>query len=228
MSARASLVVAFAALALIAAGQVLAGAWPREPGGGFVSARTDLETTSTGPELSFSLYGEYGLTRRITLVGQFSNSDQPFTPSRAAAGFTFALSGPDAVNRFAVGLGVSTPPDLAGVMTQTRLETSLHWGRGFESRFGGGWVTATARVLFARDEDDPITDFYGLIGLRPAEGWMTMLSASRYEDEQGVYYKVSPSVGFEVRDRLWVVPSLMQELSDDRSTGVGLALWFSF
>ena len=57
---------------------------------------------------------------------------------------------------------------------------------------------------------------------------MTMLSASRYEDKQGVYYKVSPSVGFEVRDQLWVVPSLIQELSDDRSTGVGLSLWFSF
>ncbi len=217
-----------AALAFAAAQSALAGAWPREPGGGFVSARSDLETTATGSALSFSLYGEYGLTRRLTLVGQFSNADQPFTPSRAAAGVTFALSPPEAVNRFAVGLGVSTPPDLVGVMTQTRIETSLHWGRGFESRFGGGWMTATARVLFARDEDDPITDLHGLVGLRPAEGWMTMLSASRYEDAKGVYYKVSPSVGFELRDRLWIVPSLSQELSDDRSTGVGAALWFSF
>lgn len=232
MSARVSPTVASGALAaaltLALAQPAQAGAWPREPGGGFVSVRTDIETTASGPATSFSLYGEYGLTRRLTLVGQFSNADQPFTPSRAAAGFTFALSGPDAKNRFAIGLGVSAPPDLAGAMTQPRLETSLHWGRGFESRFGGGWMTATARVLFARDEAEPITDLYGLIGLRPAEGVMTMLSASRYEDAEGVYYKISPSVGFELRDRLWLVPSLTQEMSHDRSTGVGVAVWFSF
>ena len=219
--------LAAAALALVA-DPAQSGAWPREPGGGFVSARADLETTHSGPAASFGLYGEYGLTRRLTLVGQFSNSDQPFTVSRAAIGLTFALSPLDAVNRFAIGLGVSTPPDLVGVMTQTRLETSLHWGRGFESRFGGGWVTATARLLFARDEAKPITDFYGLVGLRPAEGWMTMLSASRFEDGEGVYYKVSPSVGYELRDELWIVPNLSQELTDDRSTSVGVSIWFSF
>lgn len=217
-----------AAALTIAAGSAHAGAWPREPGDGFVSARADAETTDSGQSLSGSFYGEYGLTRRITLVGQFSSSDQPSTVSRAGAGINFALSPDDAVNRFAIGLGVSTPVDLVGVMTQTRLETALHWGRGFESRFGGGWATATVRVLFARDEDRPITDVYGLVGLRPAEGWMTMLSASRYEDGEGVYYKVSPSAGYELRDKLWLVPSLSQEFSDDHSTSVGVAVWFSF
>ncbi len=232
MPARASTDLAPAALVaavtLAAAASAEAGAWPREPGGGFLSLRADYETSRDGPAPSASLYGEYGLTRRLTLVGQLSNADQPFTVSRAAVGVSFALSSDDAVNRFAVGLGVSTPPDLEGVMTETRLETALHWGRGFDSPLGGGWATATVRVLFARDEYRPITDLSGLIGLRPAEGWMTMLSASRYEDEKGVYYKVSPSVGYELRDSLWVVPSLTQELSEDLSTGVGLALWFSF
>ena len=115
-----------------------------------------------------------------------------------------------------------------GAMTTARLETGVHWGRGFESRWGGGWATASAKLLFARDEKKPITDLYALVGLRPAEGWMAMLSASRYEDGTGVYWKLSPSYGYELRDELWIVPNLTQELSDDRSTSVGLSLWFSF
>ncbi len=205
-----------------------AGAWPREPGGVFFSVRTDFERSRDGGDLSGSLYGEYDLSKRVTLVGQISNSDEPWTLSRASTAVNIALGRLDAANRFAVSLGVSSPPSLMGAMTGVRLETAVHWGCGFESRWGGGWATATARVLFARDEARPITDLSALVGLRPADRWMTMLSASRYADEDGVYWKVSPSYGYELRDELWIVPNLTQELSDDRSTSVGLSLWFSF
>ena len=217
-----------AAALVLCAAPAHPGAWPREPGGGFLSLGTDIGTTRGGPEISGALYGEYGLTPRVTLIGQVSNSDEPWTPSRAGAAVNFALGPLDAPNRFAVSLGVSSPPTLTGAMTGARLETAFHWGRGFESRWGGGWATATARVLFALDEPRPITDLYALVGLRPAEGRMAMFSASRYQDAEGVYWKVSPSYGYELRPELWIVPNLTQELSDDRSTSVGVALWFSF
>lgn len=51
----------------------LAGAWPREPGGVFLSLKSEYETDSG--EFRTSVYGELGLTRRITLG--FEASDGP-------------------------------------------------------------------------------------------------------------------------------------------------------
>jgi hypothetical protein len=211
-----------------AAGPAAAGAWPRAPGEVFLALRADVERGDGGSDTDASAYGEYGLSRRITLFGQFSSADDPWTPSRAASGARFALGGADAANRFAISLGVSAPPDLTGAMTSARFEAGLHWGRGFESRWGDGWVTASARLLYGRDTRRPITDLYALAGLRPAEGWTAMLSASRYKDGHGVYWKLSPAVGYELRPDVWLVPNLTQELSDDRSTSLGLSLWLSF
>ncbi|MBP7003671.1 hypothetical protein [Amaricoccus sp.] len=221
-------VPALAAVLLVLAGPAAAGAWPRAPGEVFLSFRGEVETSDGGPQTNASVYGEYGLTRRITLIAQFDNADDPWTPRRFGTGVQFALSGPDAVNRYAIGFGVSTPPDVMGAMTSTRGELSLSWGRGFDSRWGGGWATATARLIYGRDTSRPITDLYGLVGLRPAEGRMAMLSASRYADDDGTYWKISPSLGYRLRGETWLVPSLTQELSDDRSTAVGLALWITF
>jgi hypothetical protein len=210
------------------AGAALAGAWPREPGGVFLSQRFDYDRSWREQEVSAAIYAEYGLTRRLTLIGQLSNEDEAFTVSRSGVALNVALGPLDAANRFAVSLGVSTPPSVMGVMTERRIETGLYWGRGFESRWGGGWATATAKALFARDEEDPITDLSALVGVRPRDGWMAMLSTSRYRDAGGIYTKVTSSLGYEVRDRLWLVPSVTQEVTDDRSTGVGVAVWFSF
>ena len=210
------------------AGGSLAGAWPREPGGAFVSQRFDHERSGRDGQTSAAIYGEYGLTRRVTLVGQLSNEDEPFTVSRSGFALNLALGRLDAVHRFAVSLGVSTPPTMLGAMTERRIETGFYWGRGFESRWGGGWATATAKVLFARDQERPITDLSALVGVRPREGWMVMLGGGRYRDDQGTYDKLTSSLGYEVRERLWVVPSVTQEFTDDRTTGVGVAIWFSF
>ena len=217
-----------ALLALGGGGRAVAGAWPRAPGEVFLSLGAEMEKTGPERDLDASVYGEYGLTDRLTLVGQFTTADQPWTPSRASTALRFALTGPDAVNRFAVSLGVSSPPDLMGAMMGARLEAGVAWGRGFESRWGGGWATATARVMLARDSRQPITDLYGLVGLRPAERWMTMLALGRYADDQGVYWKLTPSVGYELRKGVQIVPSVTQELTDDRSTSLGLSLWLTF
>jgi hypothetical protein len=223
---------AAAALALLAtlagAGPAAPSAWPREVGGYFLSLRTDATNGPDGWSPSVSIYGEYGLTPRITLVAQASNDDEPWTATRAGTSIRFALSPLDATHRFAVSLGVSSPPTMLGMMTETRLEAAVHYGRGFDSRWGPGWATGTVKVLFAADDAQPLTDVYGLVGLRPREGWMTMLAASRFKDDGGTYYKLSPSIGYELRDELWLVPSVTQELNDDRSTSVGLSIWWSF
>jgi hypothetical protein len=223
-----------AALAAIAA-EAGAGAWPRAPGEAFLSLRADFAESTTGKPVSTSLYGEYGLTPRVTLVGQLSNADTPWAVGRASSSLRFALSPLDAVQRFAVSIGVSAPPEIDGMMTDTQIELGLAWGRGFESPWGGGWATATVKFLFTPEIlatgpriTGPDTDAYALIGLRPREGWMAMLSGGRYEDEEGVIWKISPSAGYELRDRLWLVPNVTREFGESERTTLGLSVWFTF
>jgi hypothetical protein len=240
--------LAAACLSLLSAAPAIAGAWPREPGKIFVSIRGDYET-GTG-ETRTKLYGEYGLTRRITFG--FEASDGPpdeakqeeyewqlehgdalvlFPPSRRRVGsFVNVAIGPlETTNRFAVSLGASAPPDQYGLMMEYRIEAAAHWGRGFSSRWGDGWATATAKVIVAKDEDEPITDFHGLVGLKPRDGWMGMLSLGRYTDESGTTWKVSPSIGYRPHEKVWVVPTLTYGFGDgDSETAFGLGFWLSF
>ena len=198
-----------------------AGAWPREPGATFLSARRDF-----GAEGGTALYGEYGLTRRITLGGQWSDGTE-WTLPRTGAFVNVAIGDLGAQHRFAVSLGVSTTPDMLVVQEEARLDLGLHWGRGFESRFGGGWTTASY-LIHLRSEGDAIHDLYGTVGVRPREGWMAMLSASRYDDGEGVYRKLTPAVGYEIRKDVWGIVQVTRELGKDRTTALGLSLWWSF
>lgn len=241
-----SLLAAICLLALPAPAS--AGAWPREPGKYFVSIRSDYETRSGA--FRTAIYGEYGLTRRITL-GFTANDGPPdkakqdeyewqlehgdalvlFPPSRRRIGsFVKVAVGPmEGTNRFALSLGASAPPDQVGLMAEYRVEAAAHWGRGFSSRWGDGWATATAKVIFAKDEDEPITDLNGLVGLKPRENLMAMLSLGRYADAAGVTWKLSPSVGYRPHEKLWVVPGLAVGFGDGESElGLSLGLWLTF
>lgn len=220
--------LALAAALALGPGPAAAGAWPRAPGEVFLSLQGEMESGADGPDYDGSVYVEYGWTKRITLVGQFNSADDAWTPRRLGSGLRFALSRADATNQFAVGLGVSSPPDMMGMMTAVRGEAALHWGRGFSSRWGDGWATASARVIYGQDTKAPITDIFGLVGVRPRDGLMTMLSGNRYADDLGVYWKLTPAIGYELRREIWLVPSLTQEFSSDSATSVGLALWITF
>lgn len=223
-----SILAALAAGAAFGAGPALAGAWPREPGAVFLSARGDFGPTAAGRSPGGSLYGEYGLTRRITLIGQFSNADSPWANARAGVAVQYALSKPEARHKLAVGFGVSAPPSMMGAMLDARIETSLHWGMGFESRFGGGWATLSAKFIQPMAEEAVVTDLHGLVGVRPREGWMTMLAANRYEDGEGVTWKLSPSVGYQVTEKITLVPNVTRQIGGAGETTVGLSIWLSF
>jgi hypothetical protein len=217
--------------ALTAAGPALAGAWPREPGSVFLSFRIESDGDA-------SLYGEYGLTRRLTLGGRVANGERheastrldlpPPRDGRTGGFVRYALGDLEAPHRFAVSLGVSAPPDTAGAITHPRIEAGLHWGRGFESRLGGGWAVASAWVMRDREQDGTITDLSALVGLRPADRTMAMLGVSRWRDRGGTSWKLTPSAGYEIRPDLWLVPFATVEGGRMSDTTAGLSVWFSF
>jgi hypothetical protein len=223
--------VLFATIASVLPGDALAGAWPREPGKFFLSLRTEIENTEQGNSRSRSIYGEYGLTPRFTLGGQFSQSNLVETRPRALVFGRFAIGNLKAADRFAIGLGASVATDSEDALDAlytARAETALYYGRGFGSRFGDGWLALSARLMVEYDNVNLITDFGALIGLRPYDGWMTMLSLSSYSDEDGTYRKLSPSVGYQLRDNVWGVLQVTQQISGGSDSAVGLSVWINF
>jgi hypothetical protein len=216
--------------ALLAAGPAWSGAWPREPGGIFLSFRVQDDGEA-------ALYGEYGLSRRVTLGGQFGTGERheavhddlpPPQDGRVSAFARLAIGPLDAAHRFAVSAGISAPPDTLAMATGPRLEAGLHWGWGFESTLGGGWATASARVLSDPEQDRSITDLSALIGLRPVPRTMAMIGLSRWQEDDGTYWKISPSAGYEVRPDVWLVPQVSRDFGDASDTTFSLSVWLSF
>lgn len=205
-----------------------AGAWPREVGGVFLSLRRDWERAGGARERSASAYGEYGLTERITLGGQWSDHSSIWTLPRAGGFLRVALGDPAAANRFAASLGLSTVPDMPMAGAEARLDLGLHWGRGFASRFGAGWATASYIRRVSLGGAAGIDDLSGTIGLRPRDGVMAMLSASRYRDAGGTHDKLAPALGLRLRDGVWAVGTYTHQVGGGERRALGLSLWLDF
>ncbi len=217
----------FLALCLLAAGPAWGGAWPRPPGEVFLSLRFDRDQPAQGEASnSVSAYGEYGLSARWTLIGQFSNSTQPWTPSRAAIGLNFALSAPDATNRWAVGFGVSTPPDVMGAMMEARGEVSLHWGRGFESRWGGGWLGMESSLEYRTPGSDTIFKADFTAGLKPTDNWMLIAQLQTGIYPEAPVVRLAPSVVRRLGPRLHMQVGALVGLTGDDGIGVKASFWY--
>jgi hypothetical protein len=205
-----------------------AGAWPRPVGKTFLSLRRDWERSGDGRERSTSVYGEYGLTERVTLGGRWSDHSSVWTFARTGGFVRLALGDLEAANRFAVSLGASTVPDLYMAEEETRIDLGAHWGRGFETRLGGGWATASYVRRISPSGAPGIDDLYGTVGLRPWEGGMVMLSASHYRDEGGTTRTLAPALGVALREGVWAVGTYTHEIGGRDLRAFGLGLWLEF
>jgi hypothetical protein len=223
-------VTGIGALAAVAGtGPACAGAWPREPGETFLSIRTEADVSGNDAG-GTSLYGEYGLTRRVTLGAQFSNDSAAVNLPRAGAFLNFALGDLGAASRFAVSVGGSTAAvqNMPMASDEARLDVGVHWGTGFSIGTAGGWATWSYLLHFEDGDANPIRDAYGTIGLRPWTGWLAMISGSFYQDAGGTYRRVTPALGYELREDVWAILQVGQQIGDEAATTLGLSIWWSF
>lgn len=187
--------LAFLLATLLSQSPVQAGPWPRDAGTWFFSAQGVAEWGGmTDRQYTVRIYGEHGLTPRLTLGGKFERGE-------ACAGEVFARWHPaHPVDALEIGVELALGVRLAdraaaGQDHEVTQRASLHLGRGFESPLGNGWVRPSLSASGTDIRHFDAGEAYGQIGLRPTESALAMLSASAHRDAYGTTLNLSPAIG---------------------------------
>ena len=219
----------------LAATEAAAGAWPRPKGETFVSVATRWSTgartliAAVQDIRSYnSIYLEHGVTDRLTVgldAGQGRGPDDHLDAVLAFARLPVWSRGE---HRVAADLGLGFLED--GVDgTQTRVRPGLAWGRGFESRWGGGWLGMEASYEYRFPSGDSAVKADFTAGLKPNDRWMGILQlqTGAYPDSKPIA-RLAPSVARRVGARSHVQVGGVAPLAGDDAYGATLALWFTF
>ena len=211
---------------LLVAGQVAAGAWPREEGTVFLSFGGNLALSDGAmrpvhrdPEI----YMEYGLTPRITLG--FSAYTADAGAVRVASSFVrVPLRLPENGDPVSLSIWYGTRiSEELGEERVTRL--GLHYGRPIED----GWIAV-----------DAYQDWVSPTGVTEAKLDLTwgrrlwpraslMLQLQTGEGRAGDRYaKAAPSLIWHAGDRLDLRVGLVHGLTGDEGTGLNAGIWLRF
>lgn len=244
---RASLIGAVVFMLL--ATSALAGAWPREKGGVFAALSYEVTTPRaalmpealaldpTPPLYGYTgLYGEYGLTERLTIgidTGQEENQD-------SWSGVVFARMpiGPqDWRHRFSVQLGLGQRRyeknglyyGLETIETEWIARPALAWGYGFDTRWGSGWAAADASLEFREETGGVPVKVDVTLGTTVSERatLLLQLQTGDYPDNPP-YAKLLPGLVLKVLPWLSLESSLILSMQGDDKLGARAAIWVSF
>lgn len=151
------------------------GAWPREAGGWFLSSSVQMTRTEDGGVGWAGTYLEYGATPRLTLgldAGHAIGSALEDPGWQALLFGRYDLA-PDGPLRIGAGLGAGVTSD--GVDSRPLLRANLAIGRGFDSRYGGGWAEADLQAV--RFGGETAWKLDTTAGLSPRGGRLLFLQA---------------------------------------------------
>ena len=225
-----------AALLAFAATEATAGAWPRPKGETFVSVATRQSTgarTLIGAVQDVhsynSVYAEYGLTDRLTVGLDAGQGRGPDDAVNAALVFARVPVWSPGRHKVAADSGLGLLAD--GVEpTQTRLRPGLAWGRGFESRWGGGWIGMEASYELRLPSGGHATKTDFTAGLKPTESWMAMLQlqAGDYPGAEAPIVRLAPAVVRKLGRRTHLQVGAIAPVSGDDPHGALLSPWLTF
>lgn len=218
-----------------------AGAWLRDRGNGFTSMTGVLRGPSSAPQYETRIYAEYGVLRHLTVgidlnqKAAFSESDQVVMHSGHALMFMRLPLAPDTWRmRYALELGtgvyVGDTNIYAEEIVKLRMSTmGLALGRGFDSPWGPGWLSAQTTVERREGLSDPIHKLDASIGLSGERRFRPMLkvAATRMADDPPSW-SLTPAVLIgSGKATTWVV-GLERTFGANPSIGLELGFWRDF
>lgn len=221
--------------ATLAATPAFGGAWPRGEMKGFVSLKYtggwDTEAIALldfTREDTFQGYGEFGLTPRLTFGGEITRSGPEIAPITELRGFlryTFLQHGQQVASA-ELGAG-RRGNDFEYEVTFIR--PGLAWGRGFESRWGSGWMEVDAQAEFYDNEDDPALKVDTTLGLNLGERFAVILQG-RAGDYPNIepYFRLAPSTVVRLNDWLRLQTEVEIGIWNDTGVAGAVALWVDF
>lgn len=213
-----------------------AGAWAREEGSIFVSVYYNLPTDSeTYEEGTVSAYVEYGLPWRLT-VG--ANLDQrPIGPHSLELFLRRNLNDPDATWQVAVEAGFEMALDAevdeytgqVSYLTEPgQPALALHLGRGFESRFGTGWLDMRFGANLPTDDAELMGEIDATIGLNVTDRMFGTFEVWHDFDRQGSFTSLVPGLGVRITDRISGTIRYIHETEDKVVDSVEIGTWLEF
>lgn len=201
-------------------GPVQAGPWPRGKGHWFSATSSTWIWTDLGAGYSSGLYAEYGLTETLTLGLDGSLTDGVIS----GVFFTrFPIWSSDAGHRLALELGGGMA---AGGPV---MRPGISYGRGLETRWGGGWMTVDAWALVDVASGAVGYKMDSTMGLSPNERWKLTLQLQTARPAGGQFTaQVAPSVVRRLGDHFWIEAGASHALTGPAQSGVKLGIWMDF
>lgn len=208
-----------------AAQSACAGAWLRDPGAAFTSVTSTVRYLDGIWRSETGLYGEYGLTRRLTL-----GIDINETPGRAGHVLMFGRVplGP-AGRRLKAALELSVGGHHQQGQWGGMLKSTLSVGRGFESPWGPGWINVDATTELRRPNPDPAYKLDATLGLSSGMKFRPILQfESTYSQGKPLIWSLTPGVLIDGRDNTTWLIGIERKTAGISSLGMKFGLWRQF
>ncbi len=223
--------VACLLLLLAATGPADCGAWARGAGKTFTSLKGAVPSDERSVEAAtLSLYGEYGLTSRLTLGSKYDRLD----PVQGAAELfvRWNAARPDAPLQMAAELGVGLTLDYSRRVPvewtdRTLLIAAVHAGRGFATRFGNGWVDIRLGGRFPLNEDPARGKFNALAGIDLTR-LLAMIELRSDFGRNDVYATIGPAAALKLGDRLHLTAGIQFDAAGSEAPHIEIGTWFAF
>ncbi|MBE3640268.1 hypothetical protein [Mangrovicoccus algicola] len=236
---------------------LLAGAWPRGKGNGFLSLSyeetmrrgeagaalglSDRVLTEEPDRYGFSaFYAELGVTDRLTF-GLDAGQDHGPDTYQVIAFAVMNVSPADWRTQIALELGLGQrdyPADAFDAAplaeleeggTETVIRPGLSLGRGFSTRLGDGWAAIDARVELRRDHGDRIPKIDTTLGIAPGPRSLAYLQL-QYSDYPGTApnYRLVPTYVFRPLPWMALESAILWDVAGGNRAGLRAAIWLEF
>jgi hypothetical protein len=212
-------------LCALGAPPAMAGAWLREHKTAFSAISSTVRGNITVPlENENSFYLEYGLTPFLTLGADLNEKR-----GLAAHALLFArlpLGKPDWRTRYAIELAAGTHMWRNEWFPMYKLAFAV--GRGFETRWGNGWMALEAAYEVRTGLTDPAIKLDGVIGM--SSGWrvrpLLKIETAQIADSP-LAWAVTPGVMFDVGKSTWII-GLERRKALQETYGITFGFWRNF
>lgn len=212
------------------------GAWPRKAGEGFASATVRLgwpqnllERARAGESISLeptsdyrTLYGEYGVTDRLTIGLDVGHSVSGAGKTVVFVSYPLAITG-DSPHRLSLALGAGR------IESEPVIRPGVSYGYGYSGKRLSGWVAVDAlaeHFLGSQRNDYKLDVTFGL-NLEGGKRAILQLQAGRQQGDDP-FARLAPSYVVPWGDTRNVEVGLTVSLAGEADVGVLLGLWQAF
>lgn len=201
------------------------GAWLREHKTAFLSFGSTIRGNKyILPDYETKFYGEYGLRPGLTLGVDLN--DIRLKSAHALLFARIPIGPRDRKSRYAFELGLGQHRYQLDWAAMYKL--SLAFGRGFENRWGNGWMSAEFAYEVRTGLPDPAYKLDLVAGM--SSGWRVrplLKLETLYMPDQPFSWALTPGIMFDIRESTWVI-GLEGRSAATETIGISFNIWRNF